>query len=71
MDSLTFLLLFLIAWVPCAIWLGRSNWRETETSAPLERVAGTAWLALIGGGMVAGAGLLVVALAVLAVSAVL
>jgi hypothetical protein len=71
MSSLTFALLFLIAWVPCAIWFGRSNWRESENAAPLERVAGTAWLAVIGGGVVAGAGFLVVALAVAAISALL
>jgi hypothetical protein len=70
MSSLTFLLLLLAAWIPCALWVGRSNWRDEQHASLIERVAGTAWLAALGGLALAAGGVFVVSLVVIAVSAV-
>lgn len=71
MSSLTFALLFLAAWIPCALWVGRSHWQDERHATVIERVAGTAWIAALGGLAIAGAGLFVISLVVIAVSAVL
>lgn len=70
MSSLTFLLLFLCAWVPCALWVGRSGWQEARNATLLERVAGTFWVATLGGLGLVVVGVFAVGLVAVIVSAI-